>query len=57
VDGPLALDDAAELLLALSAGDLLRAGVALDHVQVLDVHAFLGGIDAQHATALAAILA
>src|SRR5581483_2566578 len=57
VDRALALDHAAERRFALRAGDLLRAGVALDHVQALDVHALVLGVDASHATGLAPILA
>ena len=43
--------------LGLGAGDLLGAGVALDHVQALDVQPLLVGLHAQDATGLAAILA
>src|SRR3954471_19000567 len=57
VDAALLLYDAADGLRALRAGDLLRAHVALDDVQALDVDAVLLGVDAQDPTGLAAVLA
>ena len=42
---------------ALGVADLLRALVALDDVQALDVDLLLLGVDAQHAAGLAAVLA
>src|SRR5271163_1601238 len=60
MDRALDLDHAAELALGSGVGralrGLLRAHVALDHIQVLDEQALLGGIHAQHAAGLAAIL-
>src|SRR6202044_670086 len=38
-------------------GDLARFGMALDHVQTLDVHALLHRLDAHHLAGLAAVLA
>ncbi len=55
--GPSLLDHAADRLGALSAGDLLRALVALDDVQALDEHAVLLRLDAQHLASLTAVLA
>src|SRR6478609_2688899 len=57
VDRALALDHAAERRFTLRAGHLLRARVALDHVQSLDVDALVLRVHAQHAPALAAVLA
>src|SRR3977135_4023972 len=57
MDGALALDPASKLSLALGAGHLLRARVALDHVQALDHQAVLLRLHAQHAAGLAAVLA
>src|SRR4051812_46789694 len=57
VDRALALDHTAERGFALRPRHLLRAGVALDHVQALDEDAAVLGVDAQDAAALAAVLA
>src|SRR5271166_3289647 len=57
MDRALALDHASESRFALRAWHRLRAGVALDHVQVLHVDALPLGLDAQHSAGLAAILA
>src|SRR5262249_37171602 len=61
VDGSLALDHAPEL--ALGAGNwrvarrLLGTDALLDHVQTLDIEAFLRGLYPQHTSAFAASLA
>src|SRR4029077_10206877 len=53
----LALDHAADRLLAIGVAHLLGTHVAFDHVQTLDVHAFPTWVRAHDAAALAAILA
>src|SRR3954452_2700399 len=57
VDGAFLLDHAADRLRPLGAANLLRALVALDDVQSLDVDPVLLRVDAQDATGLAAVLA
>src|SRR3954470_4615894 len=57
VDAALLLHDPADRLRALRARDLLGPHVALDDVQALDVDAVLLGVDAEHATGLAPVLA
>src|SRR4029079_9710185 len=57
VDGAFLLDHAADRLRALGAAALLRALVALDDVQALDVDPLLLGVHPEDRARLAAVLA
>src|SRR3954468_11818410 len=57
VDRAFLVDDPADGLGALRAGDLAGALVALDHVEALDPDLPLFGVDAHDAAALAGVLA